>query len=108
MSVLPKINEEILAEANMMDKVAEDVLDPQDQSEEEETIVNSNEPEVLQEIPEPDEKSQDELFEKPEVEDKPAIEISKKTGKPKRKLTQKQLDSLAKAREKSSRDADGS
>tara|TARA_R110002096_G_scaffold306636_1_gene501262 strand:- start:264 stop:1001 length:738 start_codon:yes stop_codon:yes gene_type:complete len=101
MSVLPKINEEILAEANMMDKVAEDVLDPQDQSEEEETIVNSNEPEVLQEIPEPDEKSQDELFEKPEVEDKPAIEISKKTGKPKRKLTQKQLDSLAKAREKS-------
>ena len=50
MSVLPKINEEILAEANMMDKVAEDVLDPQD---EEESIVNSNEPEVLEEIPEP-------------------------------------------------------
>ena len=64
MSVLPKINEEILAEANLMDKVANDVLDPPE--EEEETIVNSNEPEVLEEIPEPEEKSQDELFEKPE------------------------------------------
>ena len=95
MSVLPKINEEILAEANMMDKVAEDVLEP---PEDEETIVNSNEPEVLQEIPEPEEKSQDELFEKPKETE---VEISKKTGKPKRKLTQKQLDSLAKAREKS-------
>jgi len=98
MSVLPKINEEILAEANLMDKVATDVLDPQDPPEEEETIVNSNEPEVLEEIPE--EKSQDELFVKPAAEEKP-VEISKKTGKPKRKLTQKQLDSLAKAREKS-------
>ena len=100
MSVLPKINEEILAEANLMDKVANDVLDPPE--EEEETIVNSNEPEVLEEIPEPEEKSQDELFEKPEASaPPPAVEISKKTGKPKRKLTQKQLDSLAKAREKS-------
>ena len=81
-------------EANMMDKVADEVL------EEKPTMVI--EPAEEQILAEPDnlpEKAQEELFEKPKAE--PSIEISKKTGKPKRKLTEKQLLGLAKAREKS-------
>ena len=45
---------------------------------------------------------QDEIFNMDEeiVEAKPDVEISKKTGKPKRKLTEKQLENLANARAK--------
>ena len=96
MSVLPKIDEEKLAEANMMDKVADEVLD------EKPKLVVEAEVQEEQVLAEPDdlpEKAQEELFEKPEA--KPSVEISKKTGKPKRKLTEKQLLGLAKAREKS-------
>mgnify|MGYP003644568989 FL=1 len=89
MSVLPKINEEKLAEAEMMEKVSNEVLDPQP--------IEQPVEEILPEIQEPDNKSQEQMFEKAE----PEVEISKKTGKPKRKLNQAQLDGLKKAREKS-------
>jgi len=47
----------------------------------------------------PPPKKQEEIFNKPKKEIK--VEISKKTGKPKRKLTEAQLENLKKAREKS-------
>ena len=90
MSVLPKIDEDKLAEVEMMEKVSNEVLDPQPQVEEPVE-------EILPEIQEPNSKSQEQIFEKAE----PEVEISKKTGKPKRKLNQAQLDGLKKAREKS-------
>ena len=45
-----------------------------------------------------------EMFDKPKTKKEikePVVEISKKTGKPKRKLSEKQLANLAAAREKS-------
>jgi len=94
MSVLPKIDQEKLAEANMMDKVADEVLE-----EKPTMVIEPSEEQILAEPDDVPEKAQEELFEKPEAE--PKVEISKKTGKPKRKLTEKQLLGLAKAREKS-------
>ena len=92
MSVLPKIDEDKLAEVEMMEKVSNEVLEPEKQVEQE--VV---EEEILPEVDEPINKSQEQIFEKAE----PPVEISKKTGKPKRKLSQAQLDGLKKAREKS-------
>ena len=91
MSVLPKIDEEKLAEAEMLEKVSNQILEP-----EKEVVQEVVAEEILPEIPES--KSQEQIFEKAEPE---PVEISKKTGKPKRKLNQAQLDGLKKAREKS-------
>ena len=78
--------------------IDEDVLDRVSKEEEEEKKQENIKVEVV-ELEEPQEKEENneapqEIFEKP-------VEISKKTGKPKRKLTQSQIDGLAKAREKS-------
>jgi len=86
-------------------------IDREDLKEEEEQIVEKveeNKKEGLEAIQEEEEeeestppppKKQEDIFNKPKKEIK--VEISKKTGKPKRKLTEAQLDNLRKAREKS-------
>ena len=63
-----------------------------------ENITVKVEDEETNEPEDDDELKQDTIF---ELEEEPEIEISKKTGKPKRKMTQTQKDNLAKAREKS-------
>lgn len=85
MSVLPKINEEIM-EANKSPE-------PQVEVEEQSIVTKEKNEEVIKEAEEP--------IDNKEIFEKPKIEISKKTGKPKRKMTQSQIDGLRKAREKS-------
>lgn len=64
-------------------------------------LKNNSEDEKEEEVEEEEEedKPKKEIFVKPKK--KSPVEISKRTGKPKRKLTEKQLENLAKAREKS-------
>lgn len=78
----------------------------QEQLNKEELKVICEEESEGEEVVEEAEVEQEEMFEKPKPKPKkeikePVVEISKKTGKPKRKLTEKQLASLAAAREKS-------
>ena len=83
MSLLPTINESIM-EANKS---------PEPVEEKEPVVTIEKNEEVIEEADEP--------IESKEIFEKPNIEISKKTGKPKRKMTQAQIDGLKKAREKS-------
>lgn len=83
MSVLPKIDENIMAAYEPK---------PEDPAEESDVIIEKNE-DVIEEADEP--------LENKEIFEKPRVEISKKTGKPKRKMSQAQIDGLKKAREKS-------
>tara|TARA_R110001592_G_scaffold150295_3_gene376168 strand:+ start:2925 stop:3584 length:660 start_codon:yes stop_codon:yes gene_type:complete len=82
MSVLPKIDEEIMAANKSPEPI-----------EEESIVITEKNEEVIEEAEEP--------LENKEIFEKPKIEISKKTGKPKRKMSQAQIDGLKKAREKS-------
>ena len=91
MSILPISVEDIAAHAA---EAAEEAK--------EEKVASTNMKIEIEEVKVPDvvdvvdvvEQEQESIFEKP-------VEISKKTGKPKRKLTEKQLENLKKAREKS-------
>ena len=87
MSLLPKIDESIMAAAEEAERPIE-VEEPI----ESEISLEKNE-EVIEEADVP--------IKKKEIFEKPTIEISKKTGKPKRKMTQSQIDGLKRAREKS-------
>ena len=81
----------------------EDIAAHEEEEAKEEKVASTNMKIEIEEVKVPDvvdvvdvepEQEQESIFEKP-------VEISKKTGKPKRKLTEKQLENLKKAREKS-------
>lgn len=89
--ILP-IDREVLAD-NKEEAEAKELKENKTINKEEVVELEEKEEEARSEAP------KKEVFEKPKEE--PPVEISKKTGKPKRKLTETQLANLKKAREKS-------
>tara|TARA_R110000851_G_scaffold21066_3_gene63528 strand:- start:213 stop:929 length:717 start_codon:yes stop_codon:yes gene_type:complete len=82
--------------ANIKEEEAEPIKIQIEEKEEDNTLVLAEELKKHEGVAEKDEPINKKIFDKPEK-----VEISKRTGKPKRKLTDTQLENLKKAREKS-------